>query len=1581
MRDDRNLGRKTDAQGRQRGGRQALRSVAGFSVVVAVVAGAVLTLSGDHAGTESGAGSHVAVDQGTFVARGSVIPGPSVPKAKKKRGVDGEVGIPRNPREAQEWLRSFWQDENGGIPRDGLVNGWAEYRSMTADGAGITSAGWTPLGPANTVGGRTRAIAVHPTQPDVVFVGGVSGGIWKTVNAGQSWTPVNDFLATLSITWITFDPTNSQHLYAATGENFGNGDATTGAGIFRSTDGGTTWSQLASTAGDPNFISMRRIAMSANGTILLAATSTGVWRNTAPFTGPWTQVISPLPGQQWYDVDFAPGSSLNAVAGSSAGVSGYSTDGGQTWWASSGIPNVTNNNSGRVEMAYAPLVPTTVYALVDYAYTSGSQPTGSGGLYVSTNGGQSFTFVNGSTNVLNTQGWYDNMLTVLPYDQGGAASDQVVIIGGIDAFMSTNGGATFSQISYWPYSPTEPHADHHVAVPALGFNGTSNRRVYFGNDGGVYRTDDIFSVTTYYPNPLPQNPQTLWVNVNNGLTITQFVGAAGNPLTGGLAGGTQDNSTIRNTAGSPAWSVVAGGDGGPTAIVPGPPEYVFGEYIRLVLHRTGPDGLKYYADYSNPMGSPVAPMLLEAWSNLVEFYSPFALDPNNTQRILAGGQALWRTNDAQTAVVSGTSGPSWTSIKPPIVNPPQDRTTAITAVAVAPSDSNRIWVGHNNGDLYVTSNGTAGSPIWTQVDNGATPLPNRKVTRVRIDPANPAHVYVTFGGFSSANLWETTNGTSATPTWTQKSGMPALPLLDVIQHPTVAGWLYVASEVGILTSENNGAAWTAVNDGPANVRVSQLFFMNQVLYAVTYGRGIWSQTPSASPSCASGGGEPQNNSCGTAPTLVTGNPATGYICPAGDVDWYAFTLGTSQNVTVTFTPPQNPCLDYDIQLFSSCGNFLNFSANAGCATETINAGTLAAGTYRIVVLGSGGATSSTATYSLNVTTGGSCGAEAGEPANNICATAPSIGIGSPANGYICPQGDVDWYTFTLGSTQQVTVALTPPQNPCLDYDVQLFSSCGTFLGFSASSGCATETLSAGNLSAGTYRVVVVPASGANSASASYSLSVTTAGACGAEAGEPANNSCGSASSIGIGSPANGYICPQGDVDWYTFTLGSTQQVTVTLTPPQNPCLDYDVQLFSSCGTFLGFSANSGCATETLNAGNLSAGTYRVVVVPSGGANSASAAYTLSVTTAGACGAEAGEPANNSCVSASPINLGSPANGYICPQGDVDWYTFSLASAPQVTVTLTPPQNPCLDYDVQLYSSCGTFLGFSANSGCATETLNAGTLLAGTYHLVVVPSGGANSASASYALSVTTTGACGVEAGEPANNACASAPTLTLGSAASAYICPQGDVDWFAFTLGATQQVTITLTPPQNPCLDYDVQLFSSCGTFLGFSANGSCGTETLNAGSLAAGTYRVVVVGAGGASSASASYSLTVSGAGGGCPAEATEPNDTCGQAASIPQATPLQRYICPVGDEDWYQFTLSTSTFVNIAMTPPQSPCLDYDLEVHSACGTVVGSSTQGGCLAESLQGVLPAGTYRVRVFGYAGAFSSSASYTIQVN
>jgi len=719
---------------------------------------------------------------------------------------------------ADEFQRMILSDENGRIAPGAYARAVEQASALRKqphpERAGVSRNSWTWLGPGN-VGGRITSILVHPTDPNLIWVNNPGGGIWKSINGGTTFQPVNDFLANLAVSTMAMSPADSKVMYAGTGGGAG-ASTLRGAGIFKSSDGGDTWTQLPATSAADWSGGVEKISVSADGNTVLAATkavysdvASAIWRS-ADSGNTWAETLKQTGGMEGWVVEFHPTDNTRAIASTKSGQAYYSTDGGATWNAASGIPP-----EGLIAVAYARSNPTIVYAGLDL---------NGGDIYKSSDGGQTYTRVNTGTGYLGEQGWYSNVVWVDPVDSNH------VLISGLDIYRSTDGGVNFTQISQWQKAPRSAHADHGAIAAASGY-GTTNKTILFGNDGGLYRAQDITTVEL----------EAGWEPLNNNLGVTQIYGAAGNPISGVVIAGTQDNGSVRYDGDAQKWTRWEGGDGGFAAADPNDPNFFYGEYVYLTIYRSDDGGFArpedIYGFYNFWNGSSWekkarSSPITEAKAGTANFIAPFIMDPNESNRLLAGARSLWVTNDARKPNKEG--GPSWTIIKPGTGN---DRKNNISAIAVAKGNSNVIWVGHSNGDVYTTTNGLASSPNWTKVDDGSPPLPNRFVTRIVADPSDSRTAFAMFGGFSANNLWRTADGGA---TWTSITGpLPQAPIETLAIHPKNSKWLYVGTEVGLFTSEDGGATWAVPQDGPANVSVKELFFLGTTLYAATFGRGMY----------------------------------------------------------------------------------------------------------------------------------------------------------------------------------------------------------------------------------------------------------------------------------------------------------------------------------------------------------------------------------------------------------------------------------------------------------------------------------------------------------------------------------------------------------------------------------------------------------------------------------------------------------------------------------------------------------------------------------------------------------------------
>jgi hypothetical protein len=334
--------------------------------------------------------------------------------------------------------------------------------------------------------------------------------------------------------------------------------------------------------------------------------------------------------------------------------------------------------------------------------------------------------------------------------------------------------------------------------------------------------------------------------MNENLAITQFYYGAGHVGDLVLIGGAQDNGTLGGQSGGPEnWQTIFGGDGGDCAIDPNDSHRLYGEYIYLQLFRSTEgqsvehiDGEYYDGTQGQWLWRPFPYSIPDAQLERAGFVAPFLLDPNNSDRLLGGGMSLWETrNVKQPYTANVRSGPAWRFIKPPAGS-------EISALAMAAGQPDLIWVGHNAGDLYVTTNGTRVDPRpnWQKVDDNGpatSHLPNDRIcTGITIDPRDAQRAYVTFSGFFDDNLWTTPDrGTS----WSKLGGttLPHAPMFALAVHPDRSDHLYLATEVDVYGSSDSGQTWGPLNGGPTNCQVRDLFWLNKTLIAVTHGRGIY----------------------------------------------------------------------------------------------------------------------------------------------------------------------------------------------------------------------------------------------------------------------------------------------------------------------------------------------------------------------------------------------------------------------------------------------------------------------------------------------------------------------------------------------------------------------------------------------------------------------------------------------------------------------------------------------------------------------------------------------------------------------
>lgn len=659
---------------------------------------------------------------------------------------------------------------------------------------------WTQLGPTN-IAGRVRSVVIDHTNPSVIYTGSVSGGVWKSTNEGQNWFPLKDNMENLAVASLVMDPSNNQILYAGTGEGFFNFDAIRGNGIFKTTDGGTTWTQLSST-NNSNFNYVNDLDIDKNNGRIYAATHTGLYFSTNGGSN-WSLVNGGLSGSTAYCMDIEIANTNPARIFVSYGHFSQSriyrsTDGGNSF---SQIHTVSNQ--GRAEIAIAPSNPNIIY--VSFHDLQTNEVTK---FQKSTNGGNSFfdITVPGPSLTYNSytgpQAWYDNIIAVHPQNPN------IVYAGGVDLFMSTDGGQTWTQITNWYTHPSYPyvHADFH----AITFHPTNPNIIYVGTDGGIFRTT---------------NGGLTWTERNTGLATIQFYYGAVHPTQNTYYGGTQDNGTLKTWLGT-NWKMVFGGDGGATEVDFNYPNTIYTEYVFLSIFKSTNAGTSWTKIMN---GIPTGPDYYDGTTDRVLFIAPIKMDPNNPNILVAGTYRVFRTTNG---------GNQWTAISGDLTGDGTGSSGAkISALAIAKGNSNLIYAGCTNGRLQKTTN--AGLS-WTNVTSG---LPSLYVTDVEISNSNNQIVFVTYSGFSAGNkVFKTTNGGSS---WTNiSSNLPNIPVYCLIQNPQNENHLLVGTDLGVFETTNGGTSWFKTHSSLPNVAVFDMDYRDsdKSVFAATHGRGMWKLT-------------------------------------------------------------------------------------------------------------------------------------------------------------------------------------------------------------------------------------------------------------------------------------------------------------------------------------------------------------------------------------------------------------------------------------------------------------------------------------------------------------------------------------------------------------------------------------------------------------------------------------------------------------------------------------------------------------------------------------------------------------------
>lgn len=823
---------------------------------------------------------------------------------------------------------------------------------------------WVERGPDN-VGGRTRVIMFDPNDlsNNTVYAGGVSGGLWKNANissAASTWTRVENVPGNLSITSLTVDPRDSNTWYAGTGEQYTAGDVV-GNGVYKTIDGGTTWTAVnipPADTGDINFnasnlflsgiyyvndilawdngtstelfvgVGAHVYGDASNPTNWLGLQSAGLYRSVDNGLT-WNRIESPnmsytFSGNNYYYIpnDFEIGADnklwLGTISTPGIGATGggrvFSSTNGSIWTEAPASP-LTDSN--RVELECSATNANKIYALTQGV----SSPVH---IYETTNAFSSVSSLNlpndadtgiAANDFCRGQAFYDLVIEADPAD------DDTFYVGGIDLFRTTNGGSTYTQLSHWygGFGYQEVHADQH----AIAFGNNSSSTMLFGNDGGIY-----------YSNNSGGN-----INVrNNGYNVTQFVkagiGPDGNGDTNGIfSAGAQDNGTQAFRDGNTAPGInsseyLSDGDGFYT-FVDKDGDYMIATYVFNVIYR-------FDLPWNGVSRIQGGATTLADSQTTGDFVNQMGYD-DDANRLLSnnssGGTFSIRSINVNNTSSGTLSNNTQLTSKP-------------TAFRASPFATNTWYVGTENGSLLRLTNVTNSSATWSTI---TTPFVG-SVSSIRFgETAND--LIVTMHNYGVTSVWYSAN---AGGTWVSKEGdLPNLPVRDFLQNPLSPNEAILATQLGVwqtLDFDAVNPTWIQSYNGMSDVSVTSFDYWdvsgddtnNQVI-ASTYGRGVFTGTftEAALPDAEAP----------TAPANLTANTITGNSV---DLSWDASTdnIGVTEYevyqdggliVTVPSITYQvtglTPLTSYDFYVVAK-----DAAGNSSAQSNTVNVITLAADT-------------------------------------------------------------------------------------------------------------------------------------------------------------------------------------------------------------------------------------------------------------------------------------------------------------------------------------------------------------------------------------------------------------------------------------------------------------------------------------------------------------------------------------------------------------------------------------------------------------------------------------------------------------